>query len=708
MLAYQFNLPVDENAVRELQTDEKSRREPRFEAVEQINRELGRGRAGEDWFLFVCRKSSDGLTLIAVSRKWELDPETVEAALRDFFRETDIRAWKCQATDFHEVTLTSLCSAMKMGEERDLINVDYRFYHEMGLKAAREFFMPDGGRDGCQIVETIPAENLGTKDDALRRAQLLLGHRSLTEELSRIYCEENRRTFKAHPVHYRIRAKSRQAAKTLVDLLVSALYENGRLPGKRETYMSDFDFGCMRKKTLHDILAQTRRSTVVMELFGESAPRVTRGIRRSDEDFEDYLVEEFRKQQDETLFLFVDIANRPDKKRERFLQRLFGEADIITIREGSGGTREARDCLQEMARMRGQEPFSEEELEIAVPEGVYTLTEAEGVFHKLSRERALRDDYPAYCNLRIMEGKKQGRKVKVGTSKKKASERLQKLVGLQDVKELVRQIVAANRMQKLRKKMGMKASSNALHMVFTGNPGSAKTTVARLLAGILKEEGVSATGAFVECGRSNLVGRYVGWTAKIVRQKFEEASGGVLFIDEAYALVDSSKSFGDEAINTIVQEMENRRDDVMVIFAGYPEKMREFLNSNEGLRSRIAFHLDFPDYTADELVEILQVMAKERDLELAPATMEKCRAIFEDAAKQEDFGNGRYVRNILDAAVIRQADRLLAEQEQYPITKQMAQNLTVEDFAPMENHKKAKRCERAAGFRVAVEGDERG
>ncbi len=708
MLAYQFNLPVDEQAVRELQTDEKSRRGPLLEAVEQINRELGRGRAGEDWFLFVFRKSADGLTMIAVSRKWEFNPETVEAALRDFFREADIRAWKCRVADFHEVTLTSLCSAMRLGEERTLINVDYRFYSEMGLKAAKEYFMPDCERDGCQIVETVPVENIATKDEALQRAHLLLGHRSLTEELSRIYCEENRRTFKSHPVHYRIRANSRRAAQTLVNLLVSALYANGRLLGKRVTYLSDFDFGCMRKKTLHDILAQTRRSTVAMELSGESAPRAVRSLRRGDDDFEGYLIEEFRKQQDETLFLFVEIDGRPDGKRARLLQTIGKETDIITIREGDGGRQETCACLQEIARMRGQEPFSEEELDRAVPEGVYTLTEAEGIFHKLSKERTLRDDYPAYRKLRASDEKKQDKMAKKPLKKKKVSEGLQRLVGLQDVKELIRQIVAANRMQKLRKSMGMKPSSNALHMVFTGNPGSAKTTVARLLAGILKEEGVSATGAFVECGRSDLVGRYVGWTAKIVRQKFEEASGGVLFIDEAYALVDDSKSFGDEAINTIVQEMENRRDDVMVIFAGYPDKMREFLNSNEGLRSRIAFHLDFPDYTADELVEILQVMAKERELELNPETLEKCRDIFADAAKQEDFGNGRYVRNILEAAVIRQADRLIAEQEYRPITKQMAQNLSAEDFAPVKSHKKAKRRERAAGFRVAADGEERG
>jgi SpoVK/Ycf46/Vps4 family AAA+-type ATPase len=133
-------------------------------------------------------------------------------------------------------------------------------------------------------------------------------------------------------------------------------------------------------------------------------------------------------------------------------------------------------------------------------------------------------------------------------------------------------------------------------MIFTGNPGTAKTTVARLVAQILKENGILSNGNLYEVGRSNLVGKYVGHTAPLVRDAFNLAQGSVLFIDEAYSLVDDSPgSFGDEAINTIVQEMENRRDDMVVIFAGYPKPMEEFLNRNEGLRSRIAFHVAFDD-----------------------------------------------------------------------------------------------------------------
>jgi SpoVK/Ycf46/Vps4 family AAA+-type ATPase len=207
---------------------------------------------------------------------------------------------------------------------------------------------------------------------------------------------------------------------------------------------------------------------------------------------------------------------------------------------------------------------------------------------------------------------------------------------------------------------GMQSDDAAMHMIFTGNPGSAKTTVARLFARIMKENGLLSRGDLVEVGRSDLVGRYVGWTAKIVKEKFREARGSVLFIDEAYSLVDDRPgSFGDEAINTIVQEMENNRHDMAVIFAGYPDKMENFLDTNPGLRSRIAFHVPYADYSPDELYEILEFMAREKEMTLAPGVRERVLPIFESAVKADDFGNGRFVRNIFEKTRMNQADMLV-------------------------------------------------
>ena len=255
------------------------------------------------------------------------------------------------------------------------------------------------------------------------------------------------------------------------------------------------------------------------------------------------------------------------------------------------------------------------------------------------------------------------------------------MIGLTEQKNLIAQIIAAHRVQKMRLDMNLDKQKAALHMCFTGNPGTAKTTVARLIAQILSRDGVLKTGRFVECGRADLVAKYVGWTAKAVKEKFRQARGGVLFIDEAYSLSDGEHAtFGDEAINTIVQEMENYRDSVIVIFAGYPDKMKEFLDRNEGLRSRIAFHVNFPDYTADELLDIFKLMARKRGFKITADVAAHCRKIFKRVAKKKNFGNGRFVRNLLEQAWLRQAQRIVTEHKNSDVTKDDLTNFIVEDF----------------------------
>ena len=232
------------------------------------------------------------------------------------------------------------------------------------------------------------------------------------------------------------------------------------------------------------------------------------------------------------------------------------------------------------------------------------------------------------------------------------------MVGLKEIKQIIDTILADYQIKKMRQEAGLISQRKSLHMLFTGNPGSAKTTCARLLAGILKDRGLLASGEFVECGRSDLVGKYVGWTAIIVKEKFKQAQGGVLFIDEAYAL-NSDDKFGPEAINTIVQEMENHRDDVIVIFAGYPEPMEEFLKANEGLRSRIAFHLNFPDYNAEEMTDIFSIMLKEQGYTCSTDFLDKARNLFSEAVKHTEFGNGRFARNLLEQTIMKQSARLI-------------------------------------------------
>ena len=238
---------------------------------------------------------------------------------------------------------------------------------------------------------------------------------------------------------------------------------------------------------------------------------------------------------------------------------------------------------------------------------------------------------------------------------------LMEMIGLERAKSVIKQALDYNKAQKIFADKGLIADRTSMHMVFTGNPGTAKTSVARLFAEIMKDNDVLSEGNLIECGRADLVGPFVGWTTPMVKKKFKEAKGSVLFIDEAYSLVDDRDGlFGDEAINTIVQEMENHRDDVVVIFAGYPDKMEGFLQKNPGLRSRIAYHVPFDDYNADELCDIADLIAKKRDLVLADDARVKLREVFTLALKDSDFGNGRYVRNVLEKAKMAQASRLVA------------------------------------------------
>ena len=270
-----------------------------------------------------------------------------------------------------------------------------------------------------------------------------------------------------------------------------------------------------------------------------------------------------------------------------------------------------------------------------------------------------------------------------------AAKELNQLIGLTAAKDVIRKAVAGFKMNKRCIDMGIPRDKASYHMVFTGNPGTAKTTVARLLAEILKDEKVLGNGNFVEVGRADLVSEYVGKTASLVKSKFREAQGGVLFIDEAYSLCDYHKnSYGDEAINTIVQEMENNRDKVIVIFAGYPEPMKEFLERNPGMSSRIAFHINFEDYSVDELCDITKLMLSKKQYEITDAAMDRLCRIYENVSRDNDYGNGRFVRKLIEEAEMNLALRL-ENVKNSDITKKILTTIEAEDIPAVPVQKRS-------------------
>ncbi len=236
------------------------------------------------------------------------------------------------------------------------------------------------------------------------------------------------------------------------------------------------------------------------------------------------------------------------------------------------------------------------------------------------------------------------------------------LVGLQNVKREVDRLAHLVRVQQLRREHGATARPIGLHMVFTGNPGTGKTTVARLISEILRTLGVLSRGHMVEVDRAGLVGGYIGQTAIKTAEVLERARGGVLFIDEAYALVVNrdEQDFGREAVDTLVKGMEDMRGDLVVIVAGYPKQMEEFIGSNPGLRSRFTRTLDFPDYTAEEMLRILERMSRDEGYTLSPAAREYTRVHVREMVERAGpgFANGREIRNLFEEALSGQAESL--------------------------------------------------
>jgi len=264
---------------------------------------------------------------------------------------------------------------------------------------------------------------------------------------------------------------------------------------------------------------------------------------------------------------------------------------------------------------------------------------------------------------------------------KEAIEELNSLIGLTNVKEVINEIRAYIEIQKKRQKEGLTTTPMVLHMIFKGNPGTGKTTVARILGKIFKELGVLEKGHLIEVERADLVGEYIGHTAQKVRENIKKAMGGILFVDEAYSLArGGEKDFGKEAIDTIVKAMEDYKDKFIIILAGYTNEMEEFLRTNPGLRSRFPIHIEFSDYTIDELLKIAELMVEKRQYTLSLEAKRKIMKILLKNIANNNIktGNARLVRNIIERAIRKHAVRILSKKT--TITKKDLMIIEAEDI----------------------------
>lgn len=268
------------------------------------------------------------------------------------------------------------------------------------------------------------------------------------------------------------------------------------------------------------------------------------------------------------------------------------------------------------------------------------------------------------------------------------------LIGLQKVKQKLKDYIVMIKTNQYRVSKGMKPVTSSKHMCFFGNPGTCKTTVANMLAKELFEAGVIKSDKCKVVGRNNLVEKYVGWTAKriadMIYKIIDTNEAGILFVDEAYSLIDgNNKSFGQEAINTFVQLMDEPkvRENLIIIFAGYPKEMKLLLEQNPGMSSRIPNIIEFPDYNEDELIEIAKLISSNKGFKLTDAWIEKCRETIKINKSKKDFGNGRFIRNLIEKSIIKQSNRLYEESDQFKIKPDEEELVTLEkeDFDDNSN-----------------------
>ncbi len=497
-------------------------------------------------------------------------------------------------------------------------------------------------------------ENIITKlekDEIVDATNKYLMSETLLPEIERIYEGKACSGVSGHPVHYMLQTDSPEIRRETYKILLSALYDNGRLSSRRYTFWNvrpGESFSLMSYDTLYRTC--NGGTIIVRYLSNDDVTDTDRAF--GDNDTIEDLCEAAKRYRNKVLTIFC-LPRESTKARSLFFENL-GSMSLVELKEDLISGEKTIAFLKEIAKKNHIR--ADKQLFAKLDDNKeYHASELQTVFEEWYNNKLKSVVYPQYKSICTVEH--QSMKAK---PKGSAYDELDAMIGLSQAKEVIHKALNYYKMQKLYKERGIKSERPAMHMIFSGNPGTAKTTVARLFARIMRENGLLSSGHLVEVGRGDLVGKYVGWTAQTVQEKFKAARGGVLFIDEAYSLADEGRgSFGDEAINTIVQEMENNRDNMVVIFAGYPDKMKGFLQKNPGLSSRIAFHVSFDDYSTDELCRIAKLIGKNNGMRLSDKAMDKLGEIFDVARKDSDFGNGRYVRNVFEQARLNQASRLM-------------------------------------------------
>ena len=481
------------------------------------------------------------------------------------------------------------------------------------------------------------------------RKNYFLYDQKFISELENIEMHQNTSAYSGNMVHYILSSRSIEAASDMVETLMQKLLKANRIGSRRMEVISEIDPAFYKGNNhMEEIIENSIGGVIVFDLSEKFGYDPTDYLSAS--QYLEMLVKKYRNQ---CLFVFTYNMDKPGFAYY-LLPNLKKYVIPVMLREGTGDRKAAVQYMRELIKGSQYAQYAKQANEFMklFPGDTFTQTDVLMAYEQFEAWCLNKNVLKAY-DYDLSEDFMLDRDENTAS----AYDKLQQMIGLNLVKTQIDQIIDTDLVEKERKKrMGRNYESGTMHMIFGGNPGSAKTTVARLFAGIAKEKGILKSGVFVERGGMDLDGLCCGYA---IREAFTAAKGGVLFIDEAYSMSSSL------AITVLLQELENHREDVIVVLAGYNEKMHRFMELNEGLKSRIPHWIDFPDYNAGELTEIFKMMLKERGFHAEEAAVKEAYDIFDKVRRSDNFGNGRYDGTCRQAAV-RASDVCQKKSGEYP------------------------------------------
>lgn len=635
-----------------------------YKATKDLNNNLEQGT-----FLTIAQVSSVDFSACALV---ESDTD-LTAATAQLLKQVDISVSNCTAK---EVDFESFRRLLCRADRNCFIEDDNEILIRFGLDDIYDLRR----MLSCACFDESIIEPATKKTERTQYARLLTS-KNLQDEIGRIETARTAPNVFGHPVHYIIQTNDKETRQKTLDLLLNNLLRNKRICNRR---ICNIAIDCMTRECFTqlftDKLFSLNKGGAIVASFnrfqGFDSDRANSAL----ENIET-LCESIKKYRNNVLVVL--LFPKECTQLKNYLFENLGYISFVEIDEAPADAKRAKRLLRAMAKDKSVSADSALYAKIE-SDRTYLTEELRLMFNDWFSKKLRTEVYPQYAQFQAAKIER----VKEDT-RGTAYDEMMGMIGLNEAKKIIDQAIDFHKMQKFLAAQDITRERPSQHMIFTGNPGTAKTTVARLFARIMRENELLSSGHIIEVGRADLVGKYVGHTAPLVKRCFDRAQGGVLFIDEAYSLVDDRDGcFGDEAINTIVQEMENHRDSVVVIFAGYPDKMEQFLQKNPGLRSRIAFHVPFPDYTTEELCEIASKIVSNKGMMLSDDATDKLSGIFDVARKEDDFGNGRYARSLIEKAIMAQSSRII-KQDLEALNKTELNTLCAEDIEePAITHQK--------------------